>query len=85
MHKIIKIAFAICLFSLNAWAEPFITDINSLPMDLSFERVKGNGERHMYFFCDLDCPHCQRTEMFLHDLENVTIPVSYTHLRAHET
>lgn len=71
--KLLKLAIAICFLSLNAWAEPFVSDIKTLPMDLSFERVKGNGSRQMYMFCDLDCPHCQRTEMFLHDLEDVTI------------
>jgi thiol:disulfide interchange protein DsbC len=27
----------------------------------------------MYIFCDLDCPHCQRTEKFLPFLTNVTV------------
>lgn len=73
MKKTLVIAFAICLFYLNAWAEPFISDVKSLPMDLSFERIKGDGSRHIYIFCDLDCPHCQRTESFLHNLDNVSI------------
>jgi len=73
MKKILMIAVAICLFSLNVWAEPFITEIKDLPMDLSFKRVKGDGTRHMYVFCDLDCPHCQRAEMFFYALDNVTI------------
>lgn len=61
------------LFSLNAMATPMTVDVKSLPLDLSFERVKGDGHRNMYIFCDLDCPHCQRTERFLHGLEDVTI------------
>ena len=73
MKKMFMAAVAVCLFSLNAYAEPFKTDIKSLPMDLSFERIKGDGARNMYIFCDLDCPHCQRTEAFLHDLDNVKI------------
>lgn len=73
MKKILMIAVAICLFSLNVWAAPFKTDVKNLPMDLSFERVKGNGSRHIYVFCDLDCPHCQRAEIFFHELDNVTI------------
>ena len=73
MKKILMRAVAICLISLNVWAEPFITEIKDLPMDLSFKRVNGDGTRHMYVFCDLDCPHCQRAEMFFYALDNVTI------------
>lgn len=61
------------LVSLNAFAAPMTVDVKTLPMDLSFERVKGDGSRNMYIFCDLDCPHCQRTESFLHSLDNVKI------------
>ncbi len=71
--KLWKYALANCLFAFNAIATPMTVEPDSLPMDLSFERVKGEGSRQMYLFCDLDCPHCKRTERFLHNLDNVTI------------
>ena len=53
----------------------------------------GDARIHLYFFWSKTCPHCQEAHPFitslpdqfpwldLHDHE----PVSYTHLRAHET
>jgi thiol:disulfide interchange protein DsbC len=36
--------------------KPNRVDIASLPLDLSFKRVKGNGERTLIVFSDADCP-----------------------------
>lgn len=61
------------LFTSQVLATPMSIDTKTLPMDLSFERVKGKGKHDMYLFCDLDCPHCQRTEAFLHYLNDIRI------------
>ena len=37
-------------------------DIASLPLDLAFKRVKGNGERKLIVFSDADCPFCAKLE-----------------------
>jgi len=46
---------------------------DSLPLDLSFTRVKGNGERKLAIFSDADCPYCARLEEELKSIDNVTI------------
>lgn len=46
---------------------------DSLPLDLSFTRVKGNGERKLAIFSDADCPYCARLEQELKSVDNVTI------------
>ena len=46
---------------------------DKLPLDLSFIRVKGNGERKLVIFSDADCPFCHRLETELKNLDNVTI------------
>ena len=46
---------------------------DSLPLDLAFVRVKGNGERKLAIFSDADCPFCAQLEKSLHDVDNVTI------------
>jgi thiol:disulfide interchange protein DsbC len=48
-------------------------DLASLPMDLAFKRVKGNGERKLIVFSDADCPFCAKLESELKDVDNVTI------------
>jgi len=48
-------------------------DIASLPMDLAFKRVKGNGERKLIIFSDADCPFCAKLENELKSVDNVTI------------
>ena len=45
----------------------------SLPLDLAFKRVKGNGERKLAIFSDADCPFCARLEQELKNVDNVTI------------
>ena len=46
---------------------------DSLPLDLAFKRVKGNGERKLAIFSDADCPFCARLEKELKGVDNVTI------------
>ena len=46
---------------------------DSLPLDLSFKRVKGNGSRKLVIFSDPDCPFCARLEKELKGIDNVTI------------
>lgn len=46
---------------------------DSLPLNLSFIRVKGNGERKLAIFSDADCPYCARLEQELKNIDNVTI------------
>src|SRR4029434_238610 len=46
---------------------------DSLPFDLAFKRVKGNGARKLAIFSDPDCPYCARLEQELRAIDNVTI------------
>jgi len=46
---------------------------DSLPLDLAFKRVKGNGSRKLAIFADADCPYCKRLEADLKKLNDVTI------------
>jgi thiol:disulfide interchange protein DsbC len=46
---------------------------DSLPLNLAFKRVKGNGERVLAIFSDADCPFCARLEQELKSVDNVTI------------
>ncbi len=46
---------------------------DSLPMNLAFKRVKGNGERKLAIFSDADCPYCAKLEAELKNIDNVTI------------
>jgi len=46
---------------------------DGLPLELSFTRVKGNGERKVAIFSDADCPYCARLEQELKSIDNVTI------------
>jgi thiol:disulfide interchange protein DsbC len=48
-------------------------DIASLPLDLAFKRVKGNGQRKLIVFSDADCPYCAKLEQELKSVDNVTI------------
>lgn len=63
----------ISLFVFQALANVLHIDTKSLPMELSFQRVRGNGSKHVYVFCDLDCPHCIRTENFFNKINDITI------------
>jgi thiol:disulfide interchange protein DsbC len=46
---------------------------DSLPLDLAFKRVKGNGTRKLAIFSDADCPFCARLEHELKSVDDVTI------------
>ena len=46
---------------------------DSLPLNLAFKRVKGNGARKLAIFSDADCPYCAKLEKELKDIDNVTI------------
>jgi thiol:disulfide interchange protein DsbC len=46
---------------------------DSLPLDLAFKKVKGDGSRKLVVFADPDCPFCARLEKELKSIDNVTI------------
>jgi thiol:disulfide interchange protein DsbC len=46
---------------------------DSLPLNLAFKRVKGNGSRRLAIFADADCPFCKRLEGDVRKLDDVTI------------
>lgn len=46
---------------------------DSLPLDLAFKRVKGNGTRKFAMFSDADCPFCRQLESDIKRLDDVTI------------
>jgi thiol:disulfide interchange protein DsbC len=46
---------------------------DSLPLNLAFKKVKGNGQRKIAVFSDPDCPFCARLEQELKGIDNVTI------------
>jgi thiol:disulfide interchange protein DsbC len=46
---------------------------DTLPLDLAFKRVKGNGARKVAIFSDADCPFCAKLEDELKSVDNVTI------------
>jgi thiol:disulfide interchange protein DsbC len=47
--------------------------LDTLPYDLAFKRVKGDGSRKLVIFSDADCPFCARLENELKSVDNVTI------------
>jgi len=46
---------------------------DSLPLNLAFKRVRGNGQRRLAIFSDADCPFCAKLEDELKSVDNVTI------------
>ena len=46
---------------------------DSLPLNLAFKRVKGDGSRKLVIFADADCPFCKKLEGDLKGIDNVTI------------
>jgi thiol:disulfide interchange protein DsbC len=46
---------------------------DTLPLNLAFKRVKGNGTRKFAIFSDADCPYCKRIEGEIKQLNDVTI------------
>ena len=49
------------------------TDFSALPLDMAFEKVKGDGSRKLAVFSDPDCPYCKQLEQELAGVTNVTI------------
>jgi len=47
----------------------------SLPLDIAFKQVKGNGRRRLAVFADPDCPYCRQLERELEPITDVTIHV----------
>ena len=54
-------------------AELKAIDVKQLPLDDAIKFVRGNGERVMYLFSDVDCPFCTRLETTLQDIDNITV------------
>jgi thiol:disulfide interchange protein DsbC len=50
-------------------------DFSSLPLDLAFKVVRGDGSRQVAIFEDPNCPYCKRLEADLRTLQNTTIYV----------
>ncbi len=48
-------------------------DVKQLPLNQAIKQVKGNGKRVIYLFSDPDCPYCQKLELELAKLNNVTL------------
>jgi thiol:disulfide interchange protein DsbC len=48
-------------------------DFAGLPLDDAIREVRGTGARTLAIFSDPDCPYCQRLEMEIKDLSDVTI------------
>ncbi len=46
---------------------------DTLPFELAFKRVNGNGTRKLAIFSDADCPFCARLEKELRNVDDVTI------------
>lgn len=53
-------------------------DFNSLPLQQAIKVVKGNGNRKLVVFSDVDCPFCKRLEQ--NELANITDVTIYTYL-----
>jgi thiol:disulfide interchange protein DsbC len=48
-------------------------DFSTLPMQLAFKVVRGDGSRPVAIFEDPNCPYCKRLETDLRTLQNTTI------------
>jgi len=48
-------------------------DWNSLPLNNALKTVKGNGERKLVVFSDVDCPYCRKFETELDKVDNITV------------
>jgi thiol:disulfide interchange protein DsbC len=46
---------------------------DTLPLKQAIKVVKGNGQRRLAVFSDLDCPYCKKLENELAKVDNVTI------------
>lgn len=64
------------------WNELQQVDFSSLPLNLAFKQVKGDGSRKVVVFADPHCPFCVRFEKTLQEVTNITV---YTFLYPLET
>jgi thiol:disulfide interchange protein DsbC len=46
---------------------------SELPLANSIKQVKGNGERKLVVFSDVDCPYCRKFEAELAKVDNITV------------
>jgi thiol:disulfide interchange protein DsbC len=46
---------------------------DSLPLNNALKTVKGNGERKLAVFSDVDCPYCRKFEAELAKVDNITV------------
>ncbi len=53
-------------------------DFSSLPLDQAIKVVKGNGNRKLVVFSDVDCPYCKQLER--KELSNISDVTIYTFL-----
>lgn len=65
-------------------------DISKLPLNQAIKKVKGNGQRVIYVFSDPDCPYCKKLEAELEKVDNITIylfmsPIKALHPNAEKT
>jgi thiol:disulfide interchange protein DsbC len=78
-----KVAYVVVGSVFNADTKENLTDArwrkltrvawDSLPLNLAFKRVRGNGTRRMAIFADADCPFCRKLEVDLRNIDDVTI------------
>jgi thiol:disulfide interchange protein DsbC len=54
-------------------AELNAIDVKQLPLENAIKFVRGNGQRVMYVFTDVDCPFCTRLEQTIQTMDNVTV------------
>jgi thiol:disulfide interchange protein DsbC len=64
-------------------------DVKQLPLENAIKFVRGNGERVLFVFSDVDCPFCTRLEQTLQSMDNVTVynfmfPIDSLHPQAHK-
>jgi thiol:disulfide interchange protein DsbC len=62
-------------------------DVKELPLADAIKFVRGNGERVMFVFTDVECPYCMRLEETIQTLDNVTVynfmyPINNLHPKA---
>src|SRR5512139_4208418 len=60
------------------------------PLSNALKTVKGNGERKLILFSDVDCPYCRRFEAELAKVDNITVytflyPIEGLHPNAPQT
>lgn len=48
-------------------------DWKTLPLNNALKTVKGNGQRQLAVFSDVDCPYCRKFEAELAKVDNITV------------